>query len=220
MGRHTTDLTGIYRQLLARFGPQGWWPGDSPLEVVVGAVLTQNTAWTNVAKAISNLKAAGLLSGPRALAHLLVEPADRLEYLIRPSGYYRLKAARLRNVLRVIEERFGDLEGMAAMETAGLRALLLGSRGVGPETADSILLYALGRPVFVVDAYTRRVLSRHGLVGDDAGYDEIQALFMENLDPDATVFNEYHALIVRLAKEHCAKRSPGCAGCPLTGTED
>lgn len=208
-------LLDIYRRLLERFGPQGWWPGDTPLEVAVGAVLTQNAAWTNVARAIENLKEAGLLDGRAALGRLLALPADRLEYLIRPSGYYRLKARRLRSLLEFLAAR-GGLEGLARVETAALREALLGVRGVGPETADSLLLYALGRPVFVIDAYTRRMLLRHGLAAEEDGYAELQALFMDNLAADARLFNEYHALIVRLAKEHCRAR-PRCQGCPLEG---
>lgn len=211
----TKVLLDIYDRLFERFGPQGWWPGDSALEVVVGAVLAQNAAWAGAARATSNLKEAGLLEEPGAVARLLAEPRDRLEFLIRPSGYYRLKAERLRSLLQLIEARFGgSLEAMAGLEAPQLRRLLLGVRGVGPETADSILLYALGKPVFVVDAYTRRVLSRHLLVAEEAGYDEIQALFADNLAPEAQLFGEYHALIVRLAKEYCRPKAR-CAGCPL-----
>ncbi len=217
MGGRTGLLLDIYGRLEARFGPQGWWPAETPLEVVVGAVLTQNAAWGNVARAVANLKEAGLLGGEEALGRLLATPLDRLEYLIRPSGYYRLKAARLRRVLEFFEGLCGGggLDGLEGLETAALRERLLSVRGVGPETADSILLYALGRPVFVVDAYTRRIASRHALVAEEAGYEELQALFADNLEPDPALFNEFHALLVRLAKEHCTRRSPRCVRCPL-----
>ena len=207
-------LSKIYQRLLAHFGPQGWWPAETPLEVAVGAVLTQNAAWSNVARAVANLKAEGLLEEPGALERLLAQPVERLEYLIRPSGYYRVKARRLRGLLAFIAEHGAGLEGLRDAHAAGLREALLGVRGVGPETADSILLYALGEPVFVVDAYTRRVLLRHGLAAEEDGYQELQALFMDNLAPEVGFFGEYHALLVRLAKEFCRPR-PRCQGCPL-----
>jgi endonuclease-3 related protein len=214
-GRHTALLLDIYDRLLARFGPQGWWPGETPLEVAVGAVLTQNAAWSNVARAIGNLKAAGLLEEPGAVSRLLAEPSDRLEYLLRPSGYFRLKAKRLRGLLEFVQREFGgSLGAMGPLSTDALRERLLQVRGIGPETADSILLYALDRPVFVVDAYTKRIFSRHGLLAEEADYDEVQALFADNLEAEAALFGEYHALIVRLAKEHCRPK-PRCEGCPL-----
>jgi len=215
MGRHQALLQDVYDRLLTRFGPQRWWPADTPLEMAVGAMLTQNAAWGNVAQAIGNLKAAGLLDEPGAAERLFAQPADYLEHLIRPSGYFRVKARRLKGLLELIVTRFGgEVEAMGELGLIAAREALLAVKGVGPETADSILLYALDKPVFVVDAYTRRILCRHELVPEEAGYDEIQALFMDNLAADPALFNEYHALIVRLAKEHCRRR-PACGGCPL-----
>jgi endonuclease-3 related protein len=207
----TDTLTGIYRRLLAAYGPQSWWPADSPLEVMIGAVLTQNTAWPSVEKAVANLKSHGLLS-VEALDRI---PREELAPLIRPAGYFRLKARRLKNLIDLISGAYGgDLDRMAMVGTPELREALLTVNGIGPETADSILLYAFRRPVFVVDAYTLRVMSRHGLIGREAAYHEIQELFMEHLTRDEAIFNEYHALLVRVGKRHC-RRSPSCPGCPL-----
>jgi endonuclease-3 related protein len=212
------QLLDIYDRLLKAYGPQHWWPGESPLEVAVGAVLTQNAAWTNVARAISNLKAEGLLDEPGAVARLLDLPADRLEYLIHPCGFFRVKGRRLRALLQMIQSEFGGaVERMAQAETEALRERLLAVRGVGPETADSILLYALDKPVFVVDAYTKRVAMRHNLCAEEDGYVEVQALFSDALPADAALFNEYHALLVRVGKERCRPRKPLCPGCPLQG---
>ncbi|MGX9726492.1 MAG: endonuclease III domain-containing protein [Candidatus Electronema sp. VV] len=205
-------LRDIYARLLAHFGPQHWWPGDSPFEIMVGAVLTQNTNWQNVEKAIANLKAAGRLD-PAQLAAL---PPEELAEVIRPAGYHNLKAARLKNLLALIEEQ-GGVEVLLAQPTATLRELLLRVKGVGPETADSIVLYAAGRPVFVVDAYTHRIFSRHGLISEDCDYFQMQELFMYHLEEDAALFNEYHAFIVRVGKEFCRKSKPNCEGCPLAG---
>jgi len=205
-------LLEIYHALYRHFGPQHWWPGDSPLEVMVGAVLTQNTNWQNVSRAIANLKAAGLLS----LTALTALPVEVLAARIRPAGYYNLKAGRLKNLLALLNEKYqGQLADFLEEETAVLRALLLSSKGIGPETADSILLYAARRPVFVVDAYTHRFLLRHGLISEEDDYHEIQDLFVGALPEDAALFNEYHALIVRLGKDFCKKRQPLCASCPL-----
>jgi endonuclease-3 related protein len=204
-------LMDVFGRLLMRFGPQHWWPGDSPLEVMVGAVLTQNTAWPNVEKAIRGLKEKGDLS----LGCLLRIPEETLAELIRPCGYFRIKARRLRNLLTLAAQRGkGDLEAFLSLPTGELREALLSVSGIGPETADSILLYAAGRPVFVVDAYTRRVLSRHGWIPPEAKYDEVQALFMERLPRDSFLYNEYHALFVALGKRHC-RPTPRCYGCPL-----
>jgi len=204
-------LMEIYELLLGRFGPQHWWPGESPFEVIAGAVLTQNTNWTNVEKAIANLKLAGVLS-PGAIHKMA--PASLAE-LIRPAGYYRLKSKRLKNLIdRIFDEYGGDLTAMETVETGLLRQALLSVAGIGPETADSILLYAFGRPVFVIDAYTARVACRHGLAEPEADYAQLQDLFQSNLPPDVKMFNEYHALLVRLGKEHC-RRLPRCVGCPL-----
>jgi endonuclease-3 related protein len=206
-------LLNIYNILLDHFGPQHWWPGDTPFEVMVGAVLTQNTNWTNVSRAIDNLKEAGLLT-PGALAAL---PEEILAQHIRPAGYFNLKAGRLHNLLALITEYEGGLDGLFAEDTASLRTLLLSVRGIGPETADSILLYAAERPVFVVDAYTHRILSRHALIAEEADYYEIQETFLDELPEDTALFNEYHALLVRLGKEFCKKSTPRCPDCPLDG---
>lgn len=204
-------LMEVFHRLLERFGPQHWWPGESPLEVMVGAVLTQNTAWPNVEKAIRALKEDGQLS----LSGLISLPEEILAQLIRPCGYFRVKARRLKNLMTVAAEKGrGDLETFLALPTGELRETLLSVSGIGPETADSILLYAAGRPVFVVDAYTRRVLLRHGWIGPAAKYGEIQSLFTERLPRDPSLCNEYHALFVALGKTYCRSR-PRCLGCPL-----
>jgi len=206
-------LTRYYEALYRAFGPQKWWPGRTRFEVIVGAILTQNTAWSNVEKAIKRLKKAGVLT-PARLAKL---DNKKLAELIRPSGYFNIKATRLNNFLNLL---FGGFDGslnslFRIKDNKELRCRVLSVVGIGPETADSILLYAGGRPEFVVDAYTKRVFFRHGLIGADAGYDEVKALFMENLPHDAGLFNEYHALLVRLGKDFCRPRFPLCETCPL-----
>ena len=207
-----STLQEMYDRLLAHFGSQHWWPADSPFEVLVGAVLTQNTNWANVTKALDNLRAAKLLSF-QAL-HAL--PAQDLAPLIRPSGYYILKAKRLKNLLQLIaDEADGDLALFFEQPLAELRPKLLQVKGIGPETADSILLYGGNKAIFVVDAYTHRLLSRHGLVGEESSYDEMQELFHGEIAADQHIYNEYHALIVRLGKEFCRKRGPLCTACPL-----
>lgn len=204
-------LHQVYERLWSAYGPQHWWPGDGPFEVVVGAVLVQNTSWKNVERAIQNLREAGLME-PRRLARI---PLAELEELIRPAGYYRIKARRLRNLLELIVRRYGgSLEQMFSTRMDVLREELLGVQGVGPETADSILLYAGQMPTFVVDAYTYRVLSRHGWIGFDADYDQIKEYFESQLPLDVQLFNEYHALLVRVGHLHC-RRIPKCRGCPL-----
>ena len=197
------------------FGPQSWWPGDTPFEIMVGAVLTQNTGWVNVEKAIANLKNYGLLS----FEMLDSLPAEVLAEQIRPCGYYNLKAGRLKNLLTLISSQFeGDLNYFLGREVAVLRQDLLSVKGIGQETADSIILYAANQPIFVVDAYTYRILSRHGLVAEDeADYTQMQELFMDNLPVDTAMFNEYHALLVRIGKEFCKKSAPKCEECPLRG---
>jgi endonuclease-3 related protein len=206
------DPAAIFRRLFDAFGPQGWWPAATPFEVAVGAILTQNTAWGNVERAIANLREAGALEA-RAMLAL---PPERLAALIRPAGYFRVKAVRLRSFLRWLAARHGgSLAPLERGALAGHRRELLAVHGVGPETADAILLYAAGRPVFVVDAYTRRVFSRHGLAPPGAGYAELQALFAARLPRRPRLFNEYHALIVRLGKEFCRPREPRCGACPL-----
>lgn len=181
------------------------------MEVIVGAVLTQNTAWTNVERAVANLKRRRLMS----LTALCRVPRTRLARCIRPAGFYNLKADRLKSVANWIAA-CGGLAGLRRIPTARLRPALLTCPGVGPETADSILLYALDRPVFVVDAYTRRILGRLGLIREDETYDEIQAWFHEHLPQEVQTYNEFHALLVRLAKSHC-RATPVCCGCPLSG---
>lgn len=202
----------FYDELHKKYGPQGWWPGDSTLECIVGAILTQSTSWKNVEKAITNLKNAGLLTVERLG---LVTP-EELAALVRPSGYYNQKAVKIKNFISFLSADYGgSLEEMFAEDKVVLREKLLSIKGIGPETADSILLYAGGMPVFVVDAYTWRVLSRHGIVPAETTYAEMQEVFTGSLDEDAGLYNEYHALIVRLGKEHCRKSSPVCEGCPL-----
>jgi endonuclease-3 related protein len=213
------QLKNIYDLLFARFGPQHWWPGDTPFEVIIGAILTQNTNWTNVEKAIANLK------NQRLLTPAKLHPVDtkKLASLIRPAGYFNIKAARLKNFLNWFSENYsGKLKNLAAIPTDVLRRQLLSVKGIGPETADSILLYALNRPVFVVDAYTARICSRHHLIDQGADYHHIQDIFESNLPTsrkgrltaDVQLFNEYHALLVRLGKEFC-RPTPKCESCPL-----
>lgn len=204
-------LNEIYELLLEAYGPQHWWPAESPLEVLVGAVLTQNTNWQGVEKAMASLKLHNLLN-PHKLQAI---PTEDLARLIKPAGYYNLKARRLKNLITFVTEAYsGDLETMKQTGPGRLREELLAVNGVGPETADSILLYALQKPVFVVDTYTYRVMSRHGLVGEEVSYDELQELFTQHLPVEVKLFNEYHALLVRVGKLHC-QRQPRCQGCPL-----
>jgi len=208
----TMDFRGIYQLLLDRFGPQHWWPGETPFEVAVGAILTQNTSWTNVEKAITNLKRARRLS-TRGIGSL---SEKELAGLIRPSGYFNQKSRRLKDFVDYLETQYrGSMAVMARYGLAELRHELLALNGIGPETADSILLYALNKPVFVIDAYTKRVLARHGCVDEGATYHQVQELFHTHLAADVSLYNEYHALFVRLCKDHCSKRTPACSGCPL-----
>lgn len=204
-------LQHAYRTMRRRFGHRNWWPGETPFEVMVGAILTQNTAWTNVEKAIKNLKREKLLK-PRALYDL--RPA-RLARLIRSAGYFRVKTKRLRHFLKYFLENYaGDATRMRKEPLEKIRRELLAVNGIGPETADSILLYALGKPVFVVDAYTRRILNRHGLCRADAEYDRLQNFFTRRVKP--SLFNDFHAQIVHTGKDFCRTR-PRCGGCPLQG---
>jgi len=204
-------LKQVFRRLMAYYGPQQWWPAEEPFEVIIGAILTQSAAWTNVEKAIANLKSAGVLSA-QALRQL---PLNELAALIRPSGYYNAKALKLKAFADWLAENFsGDLDRMFALETGILRRELLAVHGIGEETADSILLYAGNKPVFVIDAYTRRITDRLGIAQDDSSYTHYQRLFMENLPPDVKMFNEYHALLVQLGKDACRKR-PRCERCCL-----
>jgi endonuclease III related protein len=207
-------LAEIYARLYARFGPQHWWPHSrgGAFEIIVGAILTQNTAWTNVEKALVNLRRARLLT-PAALHRA---PTARLARLIRPSGYFNLKAKKLKAFTHFLFAKHrGRLTHLFALDPVRLRAELLAVYGIGPETADSITLYAARQAIFVVDAYTRRVFARLGLARATASYDELQALFMRNLPREEPLFNEYHALIVALGKSICQKRTLRCAECPL-----
>ena len=242
----TETVRRIYRKLSRRWGPQHWWPADTAFEVVVGAILTQNTSWTNVEKAIANLREASALN-IEAIRGL---PIAELEQLIRPSGYFRQKAARLKEFVVFLDGNYGgSLAAMLATPTLQLREQLLEQKGIGPETADSILLYAGQKPIFVVDAYTRRVLERHDAVARSAGYDEVRELVEGALQaekplpaPDGKalaaerpavhspstisaaarpgrvqVFNEMHGLFVQLGKHYCSQRAPNCETCPLKG---
>jgi len=215
LSRTGRRLVRMYERMLDHFGPQDWWPADSPLEMMVGAVLTQNTNWGNVEKALANLKGRGWLSMDRL--HLL--PNDVLADAIRPAGYFNIKAGRLKNLIRfMVDEYGGDVPRMLEEEPRRLRRGLLGVKGIGPETADSIVLYAAEQPVFVIDAYTHRILNRHGLADEQGTYDELQALFTDALPEDVPLYQEFHALIVRTGKEYCRKR-PLCDPCPLHGME-
>lgn len=208
-------FTEIYALLSDHFGPQGWWPGDSPFEIMVGAVLTQNTNWENVRKAIANLKEAGMLS----FSALSTLPIDELARLIQPSGYFNIKAKRLMNLLVMLSERYeGRLELLLAEELTVARDALLSVKGIGPETADSILLYAANHPIFVVDTYTHRIFSRHHLIPEESDYHSLQEEFHDRLPAQSALYNEYHALIVALGKEYCRKKNPRCSQCPLQGT--
>ncbi len=244
MSSPAQSVRAIYRKLSRAWGPQHWWPAQTPFEVITGAILTQNTSWTNVERALINLRAAGGLSveGVRGLS------IDQLELLIRPSGYFRQKAQRLKNFVAFLDQKHGgSLDAMLACTTEQLRGELLALNGIGPETADSILLYAGHHPIFVVDAYTRRVLERHDVVGVDAKYDAIRTLVEEALHaetqltgpfrpwrdqqrpeahtpspmstaarpPLAQVYNEMHGLMVQVGKHYCRKQDPRCDACPL-----
>lgn len=211
--KRSADLRKPHDLMLARFGPQHWWPGDSPFEIMLGAILTQNTAWANVEKAIANLRQAGLLS----CRAILALPDGDLAGLIRPAGYFNVKSLRLKALCRFIEQsgHAGDPARLGRIGTMDqVRRALLAVNGVGEETADAILLYALGLPVFVVDAYTRRIFTRLGLLHGNETYSGIKSFFEAGLTRDTRLYNEYHALIVRLGKDYCRPR-PRCAGCPL-----
>ena len=205
-------LRDIFDRLVDYFGPLHWWPADSPFEVVVGAVLTQNTAWRNVELAIANLKGAQALS----LEALREAATGDLERLIRPAGFFRQKAERLKLFVdHLFRLHGGELSSLLSGSLEEIRGELLSLKGIGPETADSILLYAGGYPSFVVDAYTLRLFLRLGVLGGTEGYEEVRALFMDHLPHEADLFNEYHALIVEECKTFCRKRLPLCSACPL-----
>ncbi|MBI4466778.1 MAG: endonuclease III domain-containing protein [Acidobacteria bacterium] len=201
-----------YRRLRRHFGHQNWWPGRTRFEVILGALLTQNTSWANVEKALANLRQARALS-PEKLTSL---PAGRLARLLRPSGYFRQKTRAVQGFLRHLNNGYqGSLARLLRRPTAELRAELLALSGIGEETADSILLYAAGRPVFVIDAYTRRVLARHGLASAQARYDELQSFFERHLPADPALYNDFHAQLVAVGKTFCHRERPDCAACPL-----
>ena len=204
-------LSEIYRLLYDQFGPQHWWPGETRFEIITGAILTQNTNWANVERAITNLKSAECLT-PEKLYHLeLAQLAD----LIRPAGYFNIKAKRLKNFINWLFENYnGELTELESVDTNRLRAELLAIKGIGRETADSILLYAFDRPVFVIDAYTARVVFRHELLSPEADYEQLREFFESSLPNDTQLFNEYHALLVRVGKEFCRPKAK-CPGCPL-----
>jgi len=202
----------FYKKLYEHYGPQDWWPGDSPLECVLGAILTQNTSWKNVEKAIQNLKSLNLIS----IDKLKLLTTDELAHLIRSSGYFNQKALKIKNFVKFITENYsGSLHNMFDEDIHALRDKLLRIKGIGPETADCIILYGGSKPIFVIDTYTYRVLWRHGLVPEQTSYNEMQELFMDSLENDPVIYNEYHALLVKVGKERCKKRNPLCAGCPL-----
>ncbi len=208
-------LLKLYDTLFAAYGPQHWWPGDTPFEVIIGAILTQTTAWTNVEKAIANLKAAGALSAPT----LRAMPENELARLIQPSGYFNVKAHKLKAFVLWLGCRCGDdLDILFTTETQTLRQELLDIYGIGEETADSILLYAGYKPSFVIDAYTRRIVDRLGIGLGGTGYEDYRRLFMANLTPDVPLYNEYHALFVRHGKDTCRKTRPLCGTCCLART--
>jgi endonuclease-3 related protein len=208
---HKQILSDIYEALYSHFGPQHWWPGDYPFEIAVGAILTQNTNWTNVEKAIRNLKAQKALTAEaiHTMSH------SRLASLIKPAGYFNVKAKRLKNFITFLIIHYkGSMNRLGKPDMNILREELLGVNGIGPETADSILLYALDKPVFVIDAYTRRILSRHNIIPEKTTYHELQDFFHGNMKPDVPYYNEYHALLVMLGKHYC-KPKPLCSVCPL-----
>jgi endonuclease-3 related protein len=206
------DLLDYYQAMLASLGPQHWWPARTPFEVIVGAILTQNTTWVNVERAIENLRRERLLT-PAAIGRV---PSARLARLIRSSGYFRQKTRKLKAFTAFLGREFGgSLARMFCTPATELRHKLLAVHGIGPETADSILLYAGGQTMFVVDAYTKRILERHQLAPAKAPYDDIRQLFERSLPRDAALYNEFHGLIVSVGKNWCRPRSPRCESCPL-----
>lgn len=205
-------LLKIYQKLYQSFGPQYWWPGDTPFEIAIGAILTQNTNWGNVEKAINNLKNQDALSA-KAINKM---PVKKLSELIRPAGYFNIKAKRLKSFINFLMNKYnGSMKRMKNDDIYSLREKLLSINGIGPETADSILLYALEKPIFVIDAYTKRVLSRHGIMEHDELYEKFQEFFHTSLKKDVKLFNEYHALFVRAGKTFCKRKKPLCDECPL-----
>ncbi|KAB2836559.1 MAG: endonuclease III domain-containing protein [Candidatus Brocadia sp.] len=210
MGKANTILT-IYQKMFDALGSQRWWPGETPFEIIIGAILTQNTNWSNVEKAIKNLKTAGKLS-PEGIKNV---PLAELATLIRPSGFFNVKARRVKAFIHWLFSRYeGSLSRMFSQDLQALRNELLSVKGIGPETADSILLYAGNMPTFVVDAYTHRIFSRHGFIAEESTYEEMKSFFEERLPKDVKLFNEYHALLVHIGKRYC-KPKKACEPCPL-----
>lgn len=208
------NLSRYYQRLFEALGPQGWWPAETRLEVILGAILTQNTTWRNAALAIARLRAARLLH----LRRLREEPEARLQALIRPAGFFRQKARTIRAFVDWLDATHsGSLQRMFARPAAELRSTLLEVRGLGPETVDAILLYAGRKPLFVADAYSRRILARHGMLAADSTYAGAQEFVHRRLAPDPAVYNEFHALLVEVGKRHCLKDAPRCSRCPLEG---
>lgn len=211
MGTTGQKIKQIYELLFERFGPQRWWPGETKDEIIAGAILTQNTNWQNVEKAINNLKAASVMS----LEKLYLLDQQELAELIRPAGYYNIKAKRLKSFLNwLFENHNGSLAEVESLDTRTLREELLSINGIGRETADSILLYAFGRPIFVIDTYTYRIIVRHQLIEPECDYEQLRSFFEDNLKEDVKLFNEFHALIVRAGKEFCRPKAR-CENCPL-----
>ncbi len=208
---HRAVVAGVYERLMGAYGPQGWWPAESAFEMIVGAILVQAVAWRNVEGTMAKLKGAGVLS-PAALRRI---PEAELAHLCYSCGYHNAKARKLKAFAQRLGERGDDLEAWLAGPVEEVREDLLSIHGVGPETADSILLYAAGRPVFVIDAMTRRIVDRLGVAPGERTYSGYQRLFETNLPKDVALYNEYHALLVALAKRHCVKREPRCGGCPV-----
>jgi len=203
----------MFDRLFKHYGPQHWWPGETPFEVMVGAILTQNTNWRNVEKAMNNLKHEGVLH-PESLR---IMPEGRLAALLKPAGFFNVKTKRLKAFLNFLHSRYGgSIDALRSTSTSKLREELLAIKGIGKETADSILLYALGHPIFVVDAYTYRVFTRHHLIGEEALYDELQDLATGHVPAEAEHYNEFHALLVRVGKDYCSP-TPKCENCPLNG---
>jgi endonuclease III related protein len=206
------ELRRYYHRLLEEFGPQGWWPAETQLEVILGAILTQNTTWRNAALGIGRLREAGMLD----LSRLRAIRTGRLQSLIRPAGFFKQKARTIQSFLRWLGDAHGgSIERMFDQPAERLREALLELRGLGPETVDAMLLYAGGKPFFVADAYTRRILARHGILPADANYHQAQQSIHRGLDRDSGVYNEFHALLVELGKRHCRLQAPQCGGCPL-----
>ncbi len=211
MSLTSRTLMEMYEAMRERFGHQGWWPGDGKLEVCVGAILTQNTNWRNVERAIANLRDGGLMS----VSALHAAEPERLAKLICPAGYFRVKAKRLKNFIAHVLDSFGDdIDGFLDRPVSTLREELLSVSGIGPETADSIILYAAGKCTFVVDTYTCRVMMRHGLVGPEDGYEQVKELFESSLPEDPELWNDFHAQFVAVGKHYCRPK-PKCDGCPL-----